>query len=54
MAAQSVRMLADLVATLLPLRATQLKLRSVAASGEDADSWKSLLASIDAGGDSRG
>jgi len=54
MLAQSVRMLADLVATLLPLRATQLKMRSAPASGEDADSWKSLLTSIDGGADPRG
>jgi len=54
MLAQSVRMLADLAATLLPLRATQLKMRSAPASAEDADSWKSLLASIDGGADTRG
>jgi len=54
LAAQSLRMLADLVATLLPLRAAQLKMRSVPVSGEDVDSWKSLLTSIDGRADAHG
>lgn len=46
-AAQGVRMLADLVATLLPLRRTQLKMRSGEASPADQQNWQQLLDSVD-------
>jgi len=47
LAAQCMRMLADLLATVLPLRSVQLNLRSSGASASDAAQWQALLVAVE-------